>query len=118
MAGVATSVQIHIRPATGVWTARAGGALIAQSDRAVELCEGMYPAVVYFPREDAAFALLQRSETATFCPHKGNASYYDVVTPSGRIANAVWSYETPKQPMGTIAGLIAFDPAKVTLSQA
>ena len=115
MASIATSVQIHIRPAVGTWSVRAGGALIAQSERAVELIEGTYPAVIYFPRDDAAFALLQRSATTTVCPHKGQASYYDIVTPAGRIADALWSYETPKQQMGAIAGLVAFNPAKVTL---
>ncbi len=115
MVAMASSVQIHIRPASGVWTVRAGGALIAESERALELIEGTYPAVVYFPREDTALSLLQRSETATFCPHKGAASHFDIITPPGRITDAVWSYERPKQPMGAIAGYVAFYPDKVAL---
>ncbi|MBK8439763.1 MAG: DUF427 domain-containing protein [Rhodobacter sp.] len=114
---MASSRQIHIRPSAGVWTARAGGALIAESERALELIEGSYPPVLYFPREDTALALLQQSETVTLCPHKGHATYFDIVTPAGRIADAVWSYERPRLPMGAIAGLVAFYPDKVSLSQ-
>ncbi len=117
MQAMASSVQIHIRPAAGVWSARAGGALIAESERALELIEGSHPAVVYFPREDVVMSLLDRAERQSICPHKGAASYFDIVTPSGRVAQAVWSYETPKQPMGAIAGLIAFYPDRVTLTQ-
>jgi uncharacterized protein (DUF427 family) len=117
MQAMASSVQIHIRPATGVWSVRAGGALIAESERALELIEGTRAPVVYFPREDVAMSLLDRAEGESFCPHKGTASYYDIVTPSGRVDQAVWSYEAPKQPMGAIAGLVAFYPDRVTLTQ-
>jgi uncharacterized protein (DUF427 family) len=117
MAAAATSVQIHIRPAAGVWTARAGGALVAESERALELIEGSRPPVLYFPREDVTMALLDRAQHQTLCPHKGTAAHFDIVTPAGRVPTAVWSYETPKQPMGAIAGWVAFYPDKVTLSQ-
>jgi uncharacterized protein (DUF427 family) len=109
--------QIHIRPAQGVWTVRASGAVIAESERALELSEGPYPPVIYFPREDAALALLERSTRQSACPHKGEASYYSIVTPSGLLPDAVWSYEAPKQPMGAIAGFLAFYPDKVTLTR-
>ncbi len=117
MAAAATSMQIHIRPATGTWSARAGGALIAMSERALELIEGSRPPVLYFPREDVTMPLLDRVAHETACPHKGTAAHFDIVTPAGRVPLAVWSYETPKQPMGAIAGWVAFYPDKVTLAR-
>jgi uncharacterized protein (DUF427 family) len=117
MAAAATSIQIHIRPASGVWSARAGGALIAESERALELIEGARAPVIYFPREDVTMLLLDRATQETTCPHKGTAAYFDIVTPAGRVPQAVWSYETPKQPMGAIAGWVAFYPDKVTLTR-
>jgi uncharacterized protein (DUF427 family) len=117
LAAMAGSVQIHIRPSPGIWSVRAGGALIAESERALELIEGNRPAVIYFPREDTALSLLQKSAKSTLCHHKGAAAHFDIVTPSGTIADAVWSYEMPKQPMGSIAGYVAFYPEKVSLSR-
>ncbi len=111
------SSQIHIRTAASTWTIRAGGALVGQSDRALELTEGSAPSVVYFPRDDVKMAMLQRTDRATTCPHKGVASYYSIITPTGTIDNAVWSYETPKAQMGAIAGHLAFYPDRVLLEQ-
>jgi uncharacterized protein (DUF427 family) len=117
MAGAEAGVQISIRPASGPRTVRAGGAVVVRSARALELREGAYPPVLYFPREDAAMDLLERTDRQTTCPHKGQASYYSIVTPAGRVENAVWSYETPKQHVGAIAGYLAFYPDRVSVSE-
>ena len=55
-------VQKHIRVTreTGVWSVRAGGAVIAASENALELNEGDHDPVIYFPREDVAMALLEK----------------------------------------------------------
>lgn len=104
--------HIRIRQPRGTYIIRAGGAVIGETDRAVELTEGSYPPVIYVPREDVAMALLDRSDRQTTCPHKGKASYYSIVTPSERLENAVWSYETPIAGMEAIAGHLAFYPDK------
>ncbi len=103
-------VEITIRQAPGRYTIRAKGAIIGETARAVELVEGARPPVIYIPREDVAMAFLDRSDRVTTCPHKGEASYYSVVTPEGRIENAVWSYEQPKAGAKGIAGYLAFYP--------
>ena len=68
--------HIAIRPADGTWVVRAGGAVIGESSDALELTEGDYPFVIYFPRDDVAMAFLDRTDRKTVCPHKGEASYY------------------------------------------
>jgi uncharacterized protein (DUF427 family) len=109
--------HIRIRQAPGTWVVRAGGAILGESARALELTEGSYPPVIYFPRADIAMAMLDRTARSSTCPWKGEASYYSVVTPEGRMENAVWSYETPKDGVGEIAGHLAFYPDRVTVER-
>lgn len=110
-------MQITVRPAQGKWVIRAAGAIIGESDRALELVEGDLPPVIYFPREDVAMAFLDRSETVTRCPHKGSAAHFTVVGKSGRIEDAAWSYESPQPSVAAIAGHLAFYPDKVTIER-
>ena len=100
--------KITIRKATGTWTVRAGGAILAESRDALELTEGEYPAVIYFPREDIAMAFLDESEQTSHCPFKGDARYFSIETKSQTIENAAWSYEDPKPEAAQVAGHIAF----------
>lgn len=100
--------KITIRKADGTWTVRAGGAILAESRNALELTEGDYPAVIYFPREDIAMAFLDESEQTSHCPFKGDAQYFSIETKSQTIENAAWSYEAPKPDAAQIAGHIAF----------
>lgn len=109
--------QIKIRKAEGTWVVRAGGAVIGESANALELTEGSYPPVIYFPREDVAMAFLDRTATKTTCPHKGDASYYAIIAKSGTIPDAAWSYEAPTAGMERIAGHLAFYPDKATVEQ-
>lgn len=109
--------HIKIAPSSGTWVVRAGGAVLGETRRAVELREGSFPPVIYVPREDIAMALLERTERLSTCPWKGEASYFSIRSPEGPLANAVWSYETPKAGMEEIAGHLAFYPDKVTLER-
>ena len=102
------SDHIKIKPATGTWTVRAGGAVLGESDNALELTEGDYPPVIYFPRDDVAMAFLDPSDTTSHCPFKGNARYFSVVTKSRTLENAVWSYEDPKPAVAQIKDHLAF----------
>jgi uncharacterized protein (DUF427 family) len=100
--------HIRIRKADGVWTVRSGGAVIGESRDALELTEGDYPAVIYFPRDDIAMAFLDRTDKVTHCPHKGDANYYTIVNRSARVENAVWTYEDPKPDLARIKDHLAF----------
>ncbi len=100
--------HISIRKADGTWTVRAGGAVLGESQEALELVEGDYPAVIYFPRDDIAMAFLDKTDRVTHCPHKGDASYFSVVTKSQTLDNAVWSYEDPKEGVARIKDHLAF----------
>lgn len=109
--------HIKIAPATGTWVVRAGGAVIGETSGALELTEGDYPPVIYFPRDDIAMAFLDASDTISTCPYKGQARYYTIVAKSGPIRDVAWSYETPKAGIEAIAGHLAFYTSKVTVEQ-
>lgn len=109
--------HIKIRPAGGTWVVRAGGAVLGESDNALELIEGDLAPVIYIPREDIAMAFLEPSETVSHCPYKGDAKYYSIVAKSGPIADAAWSYEAPKGGVEQIAGYLAFYTSKVAVEQ-
>jgi len=111
------SDHIKIRPAKGTFVVRAGGAVLGETIRALELTEGSYPAVVYIPREDIAMAFLDPSITTSSCPHKGQATYYDIEAKSGTIKDAAWSYEAPHADVAAIAGHLAFYGNKVAVEQ-
>jgi uncharacterized protein (DUF427 family) len=95
---------------------RAGGKVIADTRRALELREANYPPVFYVPREDAEMALLAPTDHATYCPYKGDASYFSLGDAG---ANAVWSYEAPYRSVEAIRGYLAFYPdrAQVEVSR-
>ena len=100
--------KITIREAAGNWTVRAGGAVLGESANALELTEGDYAPVIYFPREDIAMAFLDRTEHGTHCPWKGDANYYSIVTKSQTIENAAWTYEDPSEGVARIKDHLAF----------
>ncbi|WP_375280609.1 DUF427 domain-containing protein [Pseudooctadecabacter sp.] len=108
---------IKIRPAQGTWTVRAAGAVLAETENALELAEGDYSEVIYFPRDDISMAFFEKSDTVSTCPHKGVATHYDFVAKSGTFKDAAWSYEDPKDDVAQIKGYLAFYTNKVAVEQ-
>lgn len=100
--------HINVRPAPGTWVVRAGGAVLGESSAALELTEGDYPPVIYFPRGDIAMEFLDDSDRSTNCPWKGDASYFSIVTKSTVLKDAVWSYEAPLEAVAAIKDHLAF----------
>ena len=103
-------MSIVTRPAGGRVQVKFNGEVIADTRSAVALEEGSYPVVYYIPREDVRMERLERTSHRTHCPYKGDASYYSI---QDGPANAVWSYEQPKEDMLAIKDLLAFYPDKV-----
>jgi uncharacterized protein (DUF427 family) len=112
---------ITIRPTGSRVTVRVDGTVVAETDNALSLAEASYPAVQYIPIDDVDQALLERTTTQTYCPYKGDASYYSVQTPGGhKEADLIWTYEHPYPSVGEIAGHVAFyaDRAEITVTPA
>ena len=109
--------HITITPIDGPVTVQAGSTMLGRSERAMELREAGYPPVVYIPREDIDMSRLLRTDHATKCPWKGQASYYSIKGDFGMLANAVWTYETPVPDVEQIAGHLAFYPDRVKVTR-
>ena len=111
------SHPITVRPAGGHVTVRVGGVTVAETDRALALAEASYPVVQYIPLQDVDEALLRRSATGSYCPYKGEASYYSLALPDGTAeADIIWAYEQPYDAVREIAGHVAFYPDRAQIS--
>ena len=104
---------ITIAPAPGRVVVRLGGKVIADTKRALNLREASYPGVKYIPRQDVDMSLLERTDHATYCPYKGDASYFSLPIGGERSRNAVWSYEQPYAAVAEIRDHLAFYPDRV-----
>src|SRR5260370_17926508 len=87
--------------------------VIADTRSALTLREADYPAVQYIPSEDVDLSQLERTDHATYCPYKGDCSYYNVPAGGKKAVNAVWTYEDPYPPVAKIKGHVAFYPDRV-----
>jgi len=90
-----------------------GGQVIADTQGALTVREASYPPVQYVPRSDVNMAALTRTQHTTYCPYKGDASYYSIPAGGDRSVNAVWSYESPFAAVNQIRGYVAFYPSRV-----
>jgi len=94
----------------------AGGKVIADTRSALTLKEASYPAVQYIPRADADLAALERSDHHSWCPYKGEASYFSIPG-IDRGDNAIWTYEEPHEAVAGIRGHLAFYSDRVVIEE-
>ena len=104
---------ITITPGAKRVVVRVGGRVVADTRSALTLQEAAYPPVQYVPRADVDMTLLERTAHATYCPYKGDCSYFSVPAGGDRAANAVWTYEHPYDAVAAIRGHVAFYPDRV-----
>src|SRR4051794_41086811 len=84
-----------------------GGQVLAESTRPRLLFETNLPTRFYLPREDLT-TQAQPSERQTYCPYKGEASYWSFEVDGRRRPDLAWSYAEPLPDAVAIAGLVAF----------
>ena len=92
---------------------RAAGRIIADTRNALTLREAKYPPVYYVPRADADMSLLQLTDHTSYCPYKGDCTYYSIAAGGDKSVNAVWSYEKPYAAVAMIDHHLAFYPDRV-----
>jgi uncharacterized protein (DUF427 family) len=96
--------------------ARVKDTVIADSTATLALRESGYAPVYYFPLNSVAPGTLRPSSTQTYCPYKGDASYYDILLPHGQVLpDAVWTYQTPYPAVAAIADRVAFYTDRVQI---
>jgi uncharacterized protein (DUF427 family) len=110
---------ISVAPTGKHVTVRVNGEVVAETDSALTLQESTYPAVQYVPLDDVVPSVLTSSDTTTYCPYKGDASYFHVTTAAGDTAtDAIWTYVQPYPAVAGIAGHVAFYPDKAEITVA
>jgi uncharacterized protein (DUF427 family) len=89
------------------------GKTIADTTRAFTLEEAGYQPVQYVPREDTDLSLLTPTDHASYCPYKGDASYFTISADGRTSENAVWSYQQPYPAVKEIKDHLAFYRSRV-----
>lgn len=97
-------------------TVRVGDVVVADTTAALALYESNYPATQYIPLADVDQSLLTTTETSTYCPYKGDASYYTLTTPAGELTDVIWTYRAPYPAVAEIADHVAFYASKVEIT--
>ena len=104
---------ITIEPNQGRVVITLSGRVIADTREALTLREASYPPVQYIPRKDVDMAALARSDTTTYCPYKGEATYFSIPAGGERSVNAIWTYEAPYDAVAEIKAHLAFYPDRI-----
>jgi uncharacterized protein (DUF427 family) len=104
---------ITVEATAGRVTVTLGGRVIADTTKALTLREAAYPAVQYIPLADVDRSLIQKTDHASYCPYKGDASYYSIPAGGERSVNAIWTYEAPYAAVAEIKDHVAFYPDRV-----
>lgn len=103
-------------------TVHVGGKLLADTTSALTMHEVNYPPVHYIPLTDVDQTLLRHSDSHTYCPYKGECSYYSVALPDDNgdliteVTDAIWTYNNPYPAVAPIASHVAFYPDRVEIT--
>jgi uncharacterized protein (DUF427 family) len=99
--------RVDVRQSARPVRIEADGEVVAETTRARMLAETSLSLRFYLPREDVR-AELHPSSRRTYCPYKGQASYWSVDVGGRRRESLGWSYEQPLPDAVAITGLVAF----------
>jgi uncharacterized protein (DUF427 family) len=111
--------RVDVRSTSAHVEVRARGELIASSDRAVVLSETALPNRYYLPVDDVTAPLSGPTETTSWCPYKGTASYWTVTVAGGELPDAAWSYESPFPESAPVTSYVSFwgDDVEITATR-
>lgn len=104
---------ITVTPSNSHVVVKVAGKVVADTRNALTLQESTYPAVQYVPLADVDPAVLVRTDTETYCPYKGDASYYTIDVDGQKAVDAIWEYQEPRDAVAEIKDHVAFYPDRV-----
>lgn len=112
-----TTHSVTTEPAAHRVRVLVGDQVLADSARAIVLHESKHADRYYLPREDVNWELLQKTESTSHCPVKGDADDYWALA-SDPATDVAWSYPTPFDYLQPIAGYVAFYSERVQVDAA
>jgi uncharacterized protein (DUF427 family) len=109
--------RVDLRPETRRVRVTFAGTVIADSSASLRVEETGHGPVHYLPETDVRLDLLRATAHKTYCPFKGDCSYWTVEVDSGgdkrQSENAVWAYRAPYDEAKGLAGHYAFYQSRV-----
>ncbi len=85
-----------------------GGVVVAESHETLTVRETNLEPVTYCPMRGLDQDLLEQSALTTFCPFKGEASYWSVRVGDQVLEDAIWEYQDPFDEVSGLKGYVAF----------
>ena len=82
--------------------------VVADSERTLIVRETAHDPIYYFPRDDVRMEWMERTDHRTYCPFKGEASYWTLHSGDRTAENAAWSYEDPFEEVAGLAEYVSF----------
>ncbi len=92
------------------------GVIVARSSKSLLVQESRHADVYYLPRGDVDMSLFTATNLSTYCPFKGNASYWTLNVEAGVEENVVWSYEDPCDEVMALKDTMSFYTDRTDLS--
>ncbi|MGH7513000.1 MAG: DUF427 domain-containing protein [Gemmatimonadales bacterium] len=102
-----------VEPVTARVRVEFEGLTIADTARALRVCETSSPPCYYIPQADILMDRLELSERTSFCEWKGLASYWSVRVRSRHAKDSAWSYPEPDEGFEPIRDYIGFYPKRM-----
>ena len=112
---------MRIKPVAGRVRVLRNGEVLAESYRALRLIEAgkdVYDPTIYMPADDVR-AKLKPTDKKTFCPLKGHAIYFDLLSERGdsKAAEIAWSYRETFDFAAELKDYVAFYGAQVVVEE-
>jgi uncharacterized protein (DUF427 family) len=106
--------RVDLEPATGQRVrVTFAGVTVADTTDALVVKETNHEPVFYFPRKDVRMELMSRTQHHSYCPYKGDCSYWTIAGTGRTAENAVWSYERPYEEVMGLKDYLAFYGTRV-----
>ena len=100
--------EFKISVAFGKWSIRAGGAVLGETKKALELYEGDSKPALYFPKKDLAMAFFERTGHEIIHPQKGTMEYYSIVTKSQTLKNIAREFIAARPEVMDLLNYVSF----------
>jgi len=109
--------RVDLLPETRRVRVTFAGQIVADTNAAVRCEETGHEPVHYIPEKDMRLELMRPTDHKTYCPFKGDCSYWTIEVEKGgnkrQSENAVWGYRAPYDEAKGLAGHYAFYKSRV-----
>lgn len=107
--------EVKIEPANAHVRVLAGDLVLADTESAVLVEETKHRPVYYVPLKDVSLDFFEDTETSTYCPFKGKASYKSLVKGETVEKDVLWFYPEPYDEVADLIEYASFYTDRVTL---